>query len=377
MRARTAVLAFAVLIATVAVCGQDTMVSAATTQRDPQIVRAARVAGPERMETLMAHGIGPETEGLLRLLTEGLPQAAVSRGLPQDPRIKTEVVNAAIQELGFRQAAEAVPVLIDILNNEMPRGVLAVLDRDMERMPLENRDLSAAVFLRFVRYNAIVAAGLIGDPATGSAIRDTIDRETQPSFIVEGAVALGLVGSPDGVRYLAEYITREDADLLREAFAAIYFLTGRNYDISENTSLPRQREAIRQFQEWAAVNAGSFEPARRSILRRREEGVIRTELPVTSLRGALQAVRQFRDYDRRWSARQYLSQRGPSLATELKTIAEDPLEDIDIRASAMEWYAAAAPRDARKVMKRIERNTESETLRAQAKRLRRDIDSID
>ena len=52
------------------------------------------------------------------------------------------------------------------------------------------------------------------------------------------------------------------------------------------------------------------------------------------------------------------------------------MEDIDIRVAAMEWYAAASPKEAKRVMKKISKHDENQEVRERADALLEDIDEM-
>lgn len=372
IRALAAALALAACCAAVPAAAQDGA-PAARTRRDPEVVRLARESQEGRTKVLTGHGVGMSTADLIAFLQTGFSDETVARGLPQLPVVKTEIVNAAIQELGFQQAREAVPVLAEILSGQQPKGVARIVASDTEKLPVATIDETAQMYLRYMRFNALVALGLIGDPAALPAVREATEREPGHSFAIEGAVALGMLGDASGLAALKPYLEDASSESLQLAFGSVFYLTGRNYAVTANSSIARRREAIAQYQAWAASNAATFVPERADVLRRRAGGIAPEELPSTSLRGALRGSRMFGNFDVRWSARQYLQKLGPGSAPDLKVIAEDPMEDLDIRRAAMEWFAAADPRDARRTMKALA-DDENEEIRVAALRLRRDID---
>ena len=187
-------------------------------------------------------------------------------------------------------------------------------------------------------------------------------------------MALALLGDASAADALGSFLDEVPEDRKQEVFSHIYFLTGRNYDISETTPAARLSEAIEQYKAWLETEGTNWEPLRRAILRRRAEGIPQVDLPVGTLRGALKATKQFEDFDRRWAGRKYLQELGSSAAPELRQIVEDPLEDLDVRRAAMEWYSAADPKAAQKILKDLAKKDENKVIRSQAERLLGEID---
>lgn len=320
----------------------------------------------ERHRTLLAHGINPAPAALLAFVERGFPNEAIARGLPREPAIKSNVVIAAIQELGFRRSTAAVPLLVATLDGEIPQGAANIIRRDVETLPVQIADQRYATFAMYLRYNALVALGLIGDPAAEKPIRDAMAREDADSFRVEGAIALGLLEKPGGIQALQALASGPRSDEMPGVFEAVFFLAGRNYGVTEQTSPARRRQVAKEFQDWVRGEGRNFQPTRAEILRRRSTGIVIPDPPVTSLRGALRGTRQFTDFDRRFAARQRLQEIAPASVPELRTIAIDPLEDLDIRLAAMDWYAATAGRDAVRDLDRLADNDEVTEIRQRA-----------
>ncbi len=346
-------------------------------ERDPEIVALARKTGPQRQEVLLSHGIRVTDEGLLGFLNKGFARTADGKwvSLPDSPQVKTEVVLAAIQEMGFRQSKTATPLLVQMMKGELPSGARQVLDRDMEKFPMSVYDETRQTFTAYIRYNSLVALGLIGDSSAGDSIKTFISETDNPSFVIEGAVSLGLMDNGKGLNELARIADSNDELSLAKLFEAVYFLTGRNYDVTENTSIARRREVVEEFKDWVYFEGNDYTPTRASILRRRVDGKPDYELPKTTLRGALRATKEFADYDGRYFARHYLRNLGAAATPEYEQISLDPLEDNDIRRAAMEWYAAADPKEAKKVMKKLKKD-ENESIRLQAEKLIEEIEKV-
>ncbi len=329
---------------------------------------------PERHQALLSHGINTDSESLLTFLQNGFPEAAMRRGLPSRPEVKSEIVNAAMQELGYLQSRRAAQVFVRMLEGEMPPGVASILMRDVEIYPLEQaterRDLTAAI----LRLNAIVALGLIGDPSTADAILAAMQRETGGDFVTEGATALALLGDRRGLEPLVALTRRISQASLRPTFATIFFITGRNYGATENTSVARREQLVGEFAQWVRGEGATFVPSRADVLRRRSIGYVIPPPPMDSLRGMLKGSRSFDNYDTRYAARQQLQRIAQSASAELEEIATNPMEDIDIRWAAMDWLSASDPRGARSVIRNIARRDDNPTLRDRAAVLQDEIE---
>lgn len=309
-------------------------------------------AATERRELLLTHGINPDAASLVRFLREGFPPASMQNH-PEQPLLKSAVVDAAIAELGLTAEESAVPILIEIAARRLPQGIERIIRRDFEQSPVEIIDSEMQKMRRVLSLNAVVALGLIGNQEAEPTILDLMRTETGTAFITKGAVSLGLMGSNEGLPSLVLLATQVESPDSPVAFRTIYTLTGRNYNVSENTSRARHRERVVQLKEWFE-SGGKDQPVYRlDVLRRMNTPPAPEPLDPASLRGALRASRDITSYDRRWTARNTLREITPNRFEELETIARDPLEDLDIRRAAMSWLAAVDPKEARKTIRRL------------------------
>ena len=70
----------------------------------PDPARARKEQAYKRQELLISHGINLDPASMLTFLRNGFPEENLPEGLPQEPRVKTAVVNAAIEELADRKS---------------------------------------------------------------------------------------------------------------------------------------------------------------------------------------------------------------------------------------------------------------------------------
>ncbi|MDK2972381.1 MAG: hypothetical protein PWP23_2136 [Candidatus Sumerlaeota bacterium] len=347
--------------------------AARATAATPYVEALAEQHREERHAVLIAHGVNISSEAVLDFVVNGFTEATLSRSLPEQPKIKTEVINYAIHELGFMEAKEAVPVLTALVDGETTKGVRSILQYDAEPFAISEEVDYRAGLMAYVRYNSIVALGLIGDPAAAQSVRTAMLREEEIDFKSEAAVALGLMGDNRGLDYIINQAGDPTTDDQIGYFNAVYLLTGRNYGLTRNTSLAKRRKLYSDLQAWQASEGKNFAPNRVEILRRRVRGAATEDLPISSLRGALRATRSFGDYDLRYTARQRLRTLAPGAKDELRALSLDAFEDLDIRVAAMDWYAATDPKEAKSVMKDL-RDDENEAVRRRAEMLVEDID---
>lgn len=353
-----------------------TLPAASYSQNELGVERLAKREDSGRTEVLLTHGINTDVPSLIAFLENGFPEQSLRRGLPENPKEKTTVANAAIQELGFRQAPEAAPFLLRIVQGEKTKGITDVITRDTETLPLVSKETASLYFQNVLRFNAMVALGLLGDPVVGEGLYAVLQAQQNYAFEIEGAVALGLLGDSRALEILSAQIDSSKSEELHIAFQAVFFLTGRNYDVSQTASLAKRREAVSQFQSWYKENNATWKPDREGILRRREVGMLISNPPMGTIRGALRATKEFGNYDVRYTGRTFLRNKGNGIWEEYKLISLDPLEELDIRVAAMEWYAASAPKEAKKDFKKLEEKDENPEIRKKAQSLLEDIQKM-
>lgn len=350
------------------------LAAGAVAQGNVFIQQLAERKAEERHETLLSHGINRTPAALIQFLERGFSESAMARGLPERPEIKSDVINAAIQQLGFLGDKSAVPVLIAILKEEYPPGIQNIVAKDVEPLPIRMADGRYDMYMKFFRYNSIVALGLIGDVRAIPPIKKTLETDNEPAFMIEGAIALALLGDPDCVELLVDEAGDPKAEYLGAVYEAIFVVTGRNYGVHEYTSIAKRRELYGDLLDWTHGDGKEFRPQRAEVLRRRLGGIKIPDPPSGTLRGALKDTRTFEEYDTRYAARQFLRKNAPGAAEELRAIAEDAYEDVDIRMAAMEWYAAAEPKEARKLMTELAEEDENAPIRQRAKFLLPEIE---
>src|SRR5690606_14813019 len=78
------------------------------------------------------------------------------------------------------------------------------------------------------------------------------------AFITKGAVALGLMGSNDGLAPLVLLAREAESADSVAAFDSIFILTGRNYGYSVNTSIARRRQLIAELNQWFETEGHNF-----------------------------------------------------------------------------------------------------------------------
>lgn len=349
--------------------------SATTGSSVPDPWPAAIIPDPdaqERRELLLSHGINPLPEDVLGFLQNGFREESLPMGLPREPIMKSEVVNAAIVELGITATQPAVPMLMKIASREFTPAMDALIRRDFESTPIEVADQQIQVARRLLSLNAVVSLGLIGDESAEGTVLDVMAREKGTAFITQGAVALGQMGSAKGLPAVVKLAHEIESPDSAAAFNAIYLLTGRNYGYTEYTGLKKRRALIAKLDEWMAGEGATVAVYRTEVLRRMQapprEAIVDTKSLQALLRESLNAF----DYDSRYTARRQLAERGKVMVKELRTLATDDMEDLDIRSAAMRWLAMVDADEAESTMRKL-RKDENPSIASAAREILKDI----
>jgi hypothetical protein len=317
---------------------------------------APSMSSKTNRDLLMACGVNPDVDSMLRLLQEGIPPEAEKRGLAGLPKYKCEAVSAAIQELGVKGDWRATSTLSEIARGQMPLGVQRILDRDLESTAIQLYDTTKAGFIRVLTQNAVVSLGLLGDENGLPALRDVLRGNHPAEVRYECAIAMGMLGSSEGFLTLSSLAQSSAAVESIAAFDGIYFLTGRNYGVWRETSIARREEAVRSLQAWVTSEGRNVKPIRTDILRRRIEGPPAAMPDPGSLRSLLRTTRNPVNQAERIKARNAIYGRPQGVSDEFRQLALDPMEDSDIRCEAARWYAMAQPKKAKDMLHRMRKD---------------------
>ena len=322
--------------------------SASSSSPVPSSSPAAAPALPVRREAkdvLLLHGINLDTASILAFLAKGFTEQAVTRGLPLNPRQKTQVVSDAIQELGAQRASAAVGPLMAICRREFPFGARMALRMDMEGIEATNVREERARLEGVLALNAMVALGWIGDPQALPAIQAAMTREKETGFTTQGALALGMLGDASGVAPVLNLMKTGAPAEQAGAARAFYYLVGRYYPLGLNTSVQRRKQMMKDIEQWRKDEEKNFEVSGAEVRRRRLGDYPPNPKPpdMASVRGLCAAAASIAsNYNTSFGARIELQRRGEGALPDLEVVARDPLEDLDVRREAIRAYIRAA-----------------------------------
>lgn len=347
-------------------------------QQSPAVGILQDPGAAQREELLVSHGISTDAETLLFFLRHGFNEAALPKGLPAQPRLKSVVVDAAIQELGLQASTDAVSLLMEFASGQYTDAVERIIRRDFERLPVQQVRQQAGKMRRVLAMNSMVALGLIGDERAIPAVKAAMASAQETGFITNGALALGQMGSAAGIGPVVELAQNIKSPDSVAAFNTIYVLTGRNYGYGPNTSVARREQLAKELENWFAAEGAAVEVYRTDVLRRQQVPPAPTEFDPDSLRGLLRAARdaQIGNFEKRYAARERLATIAAQSFTELAAIVTDPYEDLDVRREAMYWLAMADPDKAERIIKR-QRDDENAVIAEVARVILRDLPMLE
>ncbi|MCC6547520.1 hypothetical protein IT570_10170 [Candidatus Sumerlaeota bacterium] len=328
----------------------------------------------DRRQVLLSHGVNPFPADLMNFLQNGFSTASLPKGFPDKPVLKSEVLNAAIVELGLTGVTESVPILTQIAEQKLSPAALRIVERDFEQIPIDKKDSQVSLMKQVLSLNAITALGYIGDASAAPAVLEQIRAQVATSFTTKGAIALGLMGKSDGLPGVVLLASDPTSDDSITAFETIYILAGRNYGYTINTPLAKRRDLVKQMKEWFEKEGASIVVNRQDVLRRLDNPPKSFSDPGdTSIRGLLQRTVDVSNYDSRYAARESLMKEAKAYFDEMKTIAQDKNEELDVRRAAMQWLVISNPKKARSII-RAQQNDENKVIADMAQSLEREID---
>lgn len=316
---------------------------------------------PDRAdEDLKAHGIGTAEDELIRFLKEGLPRTT---NLPKRPPEKSQLLIDAMVKLSRLKSEAAVPVLMQIARFDTSIGAFRVVEYDVNQTTPQAREDFRVRAYRLIQYNAITALGMIGDPRARELIRSIMQQETAPGAQIQYAICLATLGDPSGIDGLIQLINLQNRRESAAAAKAFYFITGENLGYTENTPVRMRKSLPGRYAQWWAQHRSTFRPDPAAIDKRREEPMQLTVYTARSTRDLLKLAAIYFDFNNTLgsaAAREKIHQAGKSLNSEFKRIATDPMEDLDVRMEAMNWYFEANRSDPLDILKDLRKDENPE-----------------
>ncbi|GAB4321909.1 MAG: hypothetical protein Kow0059_16790 [Candidatus Sumerlaeia bacterium] len=324
-----------------------------------------------QIQALEDHLIAPTPQGLLAFLRNGFPPDVDWDAQPEFPANKTDVYLYALQELGRLRERAAFDIIAALARGETNPGLERIFARDLEAYRPADRPRRETVLRGAVRYNAIVALGLLGDTRALPILHEQFDQIGDERWRIQIALALATLGDGSHVSYLVELVKRQNQQDSVWAHDALRFITGKDWGYRSTTSVRMRDKLANDVALWWLGNRESFQPEPEQILRRRyfmrEE---RRPVPV-SVRDLLEAASRYPDPQNRYHAnyaRTTLDRLGRTIVKDMRAIAEDVWEDVMVRREAMRRLYDLEGSDARGLLKKL-RKDENPEVAALADRL--------
>lgn len=326
---------------------------------------------------LVTHGIGLKKEDLIRFLQQGFPGNIDRAKLPPKPAEKSQLAIDAMERLTQLRAQDAVDLFISIASMQLPAGVEMLVQEDLNKTSPEGRQDFRNKALRLLQYNAIVALGVLGDQRAVPAIRQAFISELSAAAKIQYVLSLAMLGDGSGIDYLLSVIAQENRRESAAAAKVFYFMTGQDFGYTENTSARARRARAKMYKDWWKSNRTKFQIDTAAIIARRAQPDTPVVFEPRSTRDLLKLATHYFDFENKLNteeARKKIATAGRSINKDLEKVATDPLEDLDVRMEAVNWYFEINRQDSRTLLKKLRRDENPEIV-DKAKSLMEQIDN--
>ncbi len=316
---------------------------------------------PDRItEDLTSHEIGTSEQQLISFLKNGLSKMT---NLPERPVEKSQLVIDAMATLARMRSTDAVPVLIQIARFDTTVGAFRVVEYDVTKTSPQARDEFRLRAYRLIQYNAINALGLIGDPRAADLVRAIIQQEKEAGAQIQYSLCLASLGDPTGIDYLVNLINLQNRRESAAAAKAFYYITGKSFGYTEDSPVRARKALAGQYTQWWQQNRGSFRVNPDAVRERRLDPDDQMRYAPRSTRDLLKLAANYFDFNNKLGsaeARKKIADAGASLNQEFEQIATDPMEDLDVRMEALNWYFAANRSDPLDILRKLRRDENPE-----------------
>lgn len=329
----------------------------------PQRASAAADSQPQEVQRLASWGVSASPESLIGFLQSGLPDSLDLARLPEQPEERTQLAVDAMAILGARRSGEAVAVLTQVVAGPLPGGAVQLLEMDLARTAPESRGQFQQKALQILRFNGVVALGLIGDPAGLQAVRGAFGAESNNAFRLQYAIALAGMGDASGLDFVVGAIPKSERREAAAAARAFTIITGEDFGIGPSTATRAREQRAKRYGEWWRLNQRSFRPDPEAIRQRRQAPDPALTMTPRTTRDLVNMA-SFRldvgDRTRSRDAQQKLQQAGTAINKDLERLASDSMEDINIRMEAISLYTEFNGMGARDLLRKLRRDGERE-----------------
>jgi len=317
------------------------------------------------LQRLRMFGVEPATQSLIAFLKNGFPENTDLGRLPNEPPERAQLAVDAMALLATARASEAVEILIEIARMTPPRGVMKLVEMDLERTDPQNRAEFREKAVRLLQYNAVNALGLIGDPRALSTVQQVFAQEKHVAARIQYALSLACLGDAGGLPFLVEVIQQANRRESAAAARVFYFITGEDFGYTEQTPVKARRTRARLYKEWLKSKYSTFRVDPRSVLQRRLTPETIQPITPRTTRDLVKLSSYYFDFENKLhsrDAREQLAQAGRSINADLEKIMFDEMEDLNVRMEAMNWYYEINRDAAKGMLKKLRRDENPEIV---------------
>lgn len=297
---------------------------------------------------LKSLGIKSSPETMIAFFEKGPSRPLDGKVLVEHGIPATQIMIIIMQEFARIQYKPAVPSLIKTAQGEFTWGQLSLVDFDCQRSPRSSQENQRRFYYEFLKFNAVNALGLIGDPSALPVLEGIYNTSPQGYGRTNAALAMASLGYGAGivdiVKETGSKIRRRAAD----ACLALSYITGIPFDYEMHTPVIRRKRTAEKAAQWWKNNKGTFRPNGEEIRERRLNPPPIQPPSLISLREMLLAASNLNDPDnqfRSMDAREQLANLGTGVIRQMRLYCLDPEEDLNIRMEALRRYSQMAPRD--------------------------------
>ncbi|RMH27382.1 MAG: hypothetical protein D6691_06155 [Candidatus Hydrogenedentota bacterium] len=317
------------------------------------------------LQRLRMFGVDPTPKSLIEFLQKGFPQNTDLARLPNDPPERSQLAVDAMALLATARSTAAVDTLVEVARMTPPRGVMQLVEMDLQRTDPQNRAEFREKALRLLQFNAVNALGLIGDPRGLPAVQQVFAQENHVAARIQYALSLACLGDASGVPFLVEVIQQANRRESAAAAKVFYFITGEDFGYTDQTPVKARRTKARLYKEWLRTQYSTFRVDPRAVLQRRLAPDPLQPITPHTTRDLVKLSSFYFDFEnklRSREAREQLARAGKTINPDLEKIMFDEMEDLNVRMEAMNWYYEINREAAKGVLKKLRRDENPEIV---------------
>ena len=331
------------------------------------ILAALATAAPtnQAVHRLQKHGVGVDAASLTQFLVSGLPTSVDYDALPKEPAGKCQLLIDAMAVAGSKRMQESYAALEALAQGTLSEGILAMLERDLLlAVPAERPERHEQIVL-FLRYNAAVALGLLGNAQALPVMRQLYEAEKDPTIKAQYALGMTCLGDGAGIDFLIDEIGKANQGSSVACVKSIYYISGIDYGYLKTSPVALRKKLAADYAKWWEGAKATFALNPEAVIRRRLQTPIVAVPSGNSVRSLVARATNYTDFSDEMgsrSAEEKLESMGDSIRKDLEKIAQDEMEDLLVRSYAINRYALLGKKSARKVLKKLQNDENPEIV---------------